>query len=134
MTNAVILAVALAVGHHSEQARWAALSLVESGNRDTAHGRSGEISRWQILRREWRRATAMPVSAATNAVTARTVCEAVMAERVLRFELKRQRQPSDREWAYLWHCPSHVAHPRKDEREYADRFEAAVVRLVKKMK
>ena len=126
MTNAIIVAVALAIGHHSEQARWAALSLVESGNRDTARGRDGEVSRWQILKREWRRATVLPVSAATNTVAARVVCESVMDERVLRFELNHQRQPNDREWVYLWHCPAHVDHSRKDEREYADRFESAV--------
>ena len=127
--SAIILAVALVIGHHSDAARWQALSLIESGNQDAARGRAGEVSRWQLLRSEWRRATNAPVILATNTATSMAVCDAVMAKRVGRFVLASHRQPNDREWSLLWHCPAHVDHPRKDEREYADRFEAALKRI-----
>ena len=35
--------------------RLAALSMIETGNNDRMVGRAGEISRFQILKREWER-------------------------------------------------------------------------------
>ena len=149
MTNAVILAVALAVGHHSEQARWEALSVLESRDDDSANGKSGEVSRWQILKSEWRNAVTDSVDRATNAVYALKVCRYVMYRReqhyafkhgfpILEGHLERRGtnvvmactyeldKITDRQFALLWHCPAHVDRPRKDEREYADRFEAVL--------
>ena len=37
--------------------RLSALSMIETGNNDRMVGRAGEISRYQILKREWRSVT-----------------------------------------------------------------------------
>ena len=149
MTNAVILAVALAVGHSSEQSRWEALSMLESRDDDFAVGKSGEVSRWQILKGEWRNAVTDSVDRATNSADAFKVCRYVMYRReqhyafehgfpILEWHLESRGtnvfmactygldKITDRQFALLWHCPAHVDHPRKDEREYADEFEAVL--------
>lgn len=103
-------------------ARWNALSKLETGNDDYAQGKDGEVSRWQILKSEWRATTDRPVSEATNSAVALGVCERKMNARIKKFKKQHGRQPNSKEWSLLWHCPSHVDSPRPDEADYATRF------------
>jgi len=79
-----------------------ALSMLESGDNDFAHGRSGEISRYQITKSVWRAHTRLPYSAATNALTAQSVALAVLLEREAAFAARHHRAPSDYEAYTLW--------------------------------
>jgi hypothetical protein len=81
-----------------------ALSMLESGNNDFAHGRSGEISRYQLLKSVWRAHTRLPYSAATNALTAQSVALAVLLERETAFAARHHRAPSDFEAYALWNA------------------------------
>ena len=107
---------------HTEVERWNALGAKETGHDNFAKGRCGEITQWQILKREWRATTSLSVTNATNPEIALAVCKLDMKQRVWRFVDGHGRQPTDLEWALIWHCPAHVGHPRKDEQQYAVEF------------
>ncbi len=98
--------------------RLAALSMLETGNDDRMVGRAGEISRYQILKTEWR--------AVTNSVrytdpeTARAVTLTLLERRVRSFHATYQRNPSDFEYYGLWNAPSQVLEHRVSRR-VADR-------------
>ena len=86
--------------------RFSALSMIETGDNDRMVGRAGEISRYQILKREWR-----SVSDSTQ-FTDRKVSEAVarrlIDQRVTRFKSIYGRNPTDFEFYGLWNAPAQV--------------------------
>lgn len=86
--------------------RLAALSMIESGDNDRMVGRAGEISRYQILKREWRSVTN------STRFTDRTVAEAVtlklVQQRVATFQSIYGRPPNDFEFYGLWNAPAQV--------------------------
>ena len=101
--------------------RWAALSLIESGDNDKATGPSGEVSRYQIQRDVWQR------YAATNAdwtkpEDALVVAKAIMTERSTAFEKAHQRPPTDFEFYVLWNAPKQIEEPSKAVTRRAKRF------------
>jgi len=108
--------------------RFAALSMIESGDDDFAHGRHTEVSRFQIRREVWLQTTNAPISEATNAVVARAVAEMIAAKRCQDFEKKRGRAPTDFEFYILWNAPMQVDNPSWAVRARATRF----VNLVQK--
>ncbi len=86
--------------------RLSALSMIESGDNDRMVGRAGEISRYQILKREWRSVTN------STRFTDRRVAEAVTRQlierRVANFRQVFQRDPNDYEFYGLWNAPAQV--------------------------
>lgn len=86
--------------------RLAALSMIESGNNDRAIGKAGEVSRYQVLRREWRSVTNSVEY--TDSETARRVVLAIMEKRTRAFESAYGRLPDDFEYYGLWNAPSQV--------------------------
>lgn len=92
------------------------ISWVESGDCDRAIGRSGELSRWQVMgyvRKDY------PNTVWTNAASARLAVVEEMRRRVERFTKTHQRAPSERESAILWRSPGRVNRPTKGDLEYA---------------
>ena len=100
-----------------------ALGQIESGNDDRAHGAAGEVSRFQILASEWRRTTSLPLSAATNPLTAWNVVCAIMDERARRILHTQLSNLTPRQFYLLWHRPARVGSPRPLELARAKRFE-----------
>ncbi len=90
--------------------RLAALSMLESGNNDRAIGKAGEVSRFQVMRREWRSVTNS--TAYTDSGTARAVVLAIMDRRIRQFEAAHGRLPTDFEYYGLWNAPSQVLRGR----------------------
>ena len=102
--------------------RWDALSMIESGNNDSAVGSRGEISRYQI------RPTLWPGGNPHNPSLALNVAEKIMQLRLARFEETHNRAPSDFEFYVLWNAPQEVNHPRRAVAERAERFANLVAR------
>ena len=102
--------------------RFAALSMVESGNDDNAIGPSGEISRYQILPATWQQYTKGRTVDPLNATDSLAVVHAVMSDRCAQFQKTNHRPPTDFEFYLLWNCPAHVAHPGKLAADTAQRF------------
>ena len=101
--------------------RWAALSLIESGDNDKATGPSGEVSRYQIQRNVWEHYA--PTNADwTKPEDALVVAKAVMTERCATFEKSHGRPPTDFEFYVLWNAPMQVAEPSKAVTRRAKRF------------
>lgn len=97
-----ILILMLLLAHTASAAaspRFRALSMLETGDRDTAIGRCGEVSRYQIMPRYWRRYGGGDASNPTEALR---VAERIMQERVARFVRQHHRQPLDAEVYRLW--------------------------------
>lgn len=86
--------------------RWTALSMLETGDNDRAIGRAGEISRYQILKQEWRSVT--PSRRYTDASLAKSVAEELMKRRLAAFKKVYQRDPSDYEFYVLWNAPQQL--------------------------
>lgn len=86
--------------------RLSALSMLETGDNDRAIGRAGEISRYQVLRREWR--TVTNSAAYADSETARTVVLRLMDHRIHAFEATFGRSPNDFEFYGLWNAPSQI--------------------------
>jgi hypothetical protein len=86
--------------------RLSALSMIESGDNDRMVGGAGEVSRYQILKREWRSVTN------SNQFTDRKVSEAVtlklIEKRVATFRSIYGRNPTDFEFYGLWNAPAQV--------------------------
>ncbi len=101
--------------------RWVALAQLESGNRDGAVGRAGEISRYQIKPALWRR-YASPTAHWTDRHQALRVARRIMAERTADFERSYGRSPTDFEFYVLWNAPAQSLHPAKAVAERARRF------------
>jgi len=86
--------------------RMSALSMLETADNDSMVGRAGEISRYQILEREWQ-----SVSASTryqDPVLARQVTLQLVEQRVARFTRIYHRPPTDFEFYVLWNAPAQV--------------------------
>lgn len=90
--------------------RLAALSMIETGNNDRMVGRAGEISRYQILKREWRSVTSS--TRYTDPETAKAVTLALIDRRVKSFQQVYNRQPTNFEFYALWNAPGQVLNGR----------------------
>ena len=112
--------------------RWAALSMIESGDCDSCVGPSGEVSRYQITTSEWNRVSkccvivimGKPLNPKSSEDSSE-VAKYVAAERSLKFKKMFKRLPNDFEWYLLWHRPACVLGGRKPtvvERDRAQRF------------
>ena len=99
--------------------RFAALSMIESGDNDQAIGPKGEITRYQIKPSTWR---AYCHSAIHNPQSALAVAQAIMQDRTHKFSAGHRRQPSNLEWYLLWNCPADIDHPSRRELDRAHRF------------
>lgn len=86
--------------------RLSALSMLETGNNDRMIGRAGEISRYQILKAEWR--TVTNSARWTDPQVARAVTQQLIDRRVNQFRSKHHRDPSDFEFYVLWNAPAQV--------------------------
>lgn len=86
--------------------RWTALSMLESGDNDRAIGRAGEISRYQILKQEWKSVTTS--RRYTDALLAKRVAEELMKRRMAAFNKAFGRHPSDFEFYVLWNAPQQL--------------------------
>src|SRR5579863_1809237 len=102
--------------------RWAALSMIESGNDDSAIGSLGEVSRFQIRPYLW------PGGNPQNAGVALDVARKIMKQRIARFEHTHNRAPSDFEFYVLWNAPQEVNHPCRAVVKRAERFANLVQR------
>ncbi len=101
--------------------RWAALSQIESGDKDTAVGAAGEVSRYQIKPEVWRRFAAAAADWA-RADDALAVAKEVMRERCAEFEKTCHRLPTDFEFYVLWNAPAQIDRPSPVVAERAFRF------------
>ena len=124
----LFLAGLLCAGSASAMERFAALSMIESGDDDFAHGEHTEVSRFQIQREVWLQATNAPISEATNTPVALAVAQAIAQKRCQAFEKKYGRLPTDFEFYVLWNSPAQIDNPGRVVRERAQRF----VNLVQK--
>jgi hypothetical protein len=86
--------------------RLEALSMIESGGNDRMVGRHGEISRYQILKREWRSVTQS--TRYSDPAVAREVTLTLLGQRLRAFEQAHGRGPSNFEFYGLWNAPSQV--------------------------
>lgn len=102
----LILLLVLSAPTGSGMDRLAALSMIETGDNDRAVGRAGEISRYQILKREWRSVTNS--TRYTDPATARAVTRQLLAAREARFRLLYRRAPTAFEIYALWNAPGQV--------------------------
>jgi hypothetical protein len=100
----------------SGMTRWEALSMLETGDRDCAVGRCGEISRYQIRAELW------PGGNPQNSKAALTVARSIMQDRIQHFQKTHGRSPSDFEFYVLWNAPAQVDHPVSCVVERAQRF------------
>jgi len=98
--------------------RMAALSMIESGNNDRVVGRAGEISRYQILKAEWRSVTNS--TRYTDPETARTVTLRLLDRRVMAFRETYHRNPTHFEFYGLWNAPGQIME-RRVSRTVAER-------------
>jgi hypothetical protein len=90
--------------------RLSALSMIETGNNDRMVGRAGEISRYQILKREWRSVTNSARYA--DPETARAVTLKLIDRRVQAFQAAYNRPPTNFEFYALWNAPAQVLEGR----------------------
>jgi hypothetical protein len=102
--------------------RFAALSMIESGDYDFARGQHTEVSRYQIRREVWMQATNAPLELATNAAVALDVARVIAEKRCLEFEKKHGRTPTDFEFYVLWNAPTQIDNPGRAVRKKAERF------------
>jgi len=86
--------------------RISALSMLETGNNDRMVGRAGEISRYQILKTEWRSVTNSARWA--DAQVSKEVAQTLLDRRVNEFRTIFRRDPTDFEFYVLWNAPSQV--------------------------
>lgn len=79
-----------------------ALSQIESGNRDRAVGRAGEVSRYQIMPKVWR---AFGGKNPRDKREARRVARLYLEAQSAAFRLAIHRQPDAMELYFLWNSP-----------------------------
>ena len=94
--------------------RMTALSMIESADNDRLVGRAGEISRYQILKREWRSVSSS--QRYSDPVTARSVTRTLADRRVRSFQTRFGRPPTDFEFYGLWNAPAQVLNGRVSRR------------------
>jgi hypothetical protein len=90
--------------------RLAALSMIETGDNDRMVGRAGEISRYQILKREWRSVTNS--TRYTDPATAKAVTLQLIDRRLQAFQGRYSRPPTNFEFYALWNAPGQVLERR----------------------
>lgn len=90
--------------------RFAALSMLETGDNDQAVGSAGEISRFQVLKAEWQSVTNS--ANYCDCETARAVMVKIMNKRVTAFQVQFRRSPTDFEFYALWNAPSQAMEGR----------------------
>ena len=103
--------------------RWAALSMLESGDDNSAIGSRGEISCFQIQRDLW------PGGDPHDRQIALVVAQEVMRPRLASFRQSHRRDVTAFEFYVLWNAPHQVDHPTAIVAERARRF-ANLVELV----
>jgi len=96
--------------------RFAALSMLESGDDDHAVGAHGEVSRYQILPRYWIEGNPH------DARIALANAKAIMTVRCAIFERRQHRPATDFEFYILWNAQSQINHPNPAVAERAQRF------------
>ncbi len=106
----LVLLLALCPMVSSGMDRLTALSMIESGHNDRMVGRAGEVSRYQILKREWRSVTNSTRFA--DAAVAKAVTLALIDRRVQAFQTAFKRPPTDFEFYGLWNAPGQVLNKR----------------------
>ena len=99
-----MLALALAPTASFGMDRLSALSSIETGNDDGMIGKAGEISRYQVLKVEWRSVTTSTNYRDPN--LARQVTLKLLEQRVERFKSRYKRTPTDFEFYALWNAPT----------------------------
>jgi hypothetical protein len=104
------------VANASGMDRWAALSMLESGDNDNATGPDGEVSRFQIQRMLW------PGGDPHDPKIALAAAQGIMGPRLEKFERDSKRQPTDFEFYVLWNAPATIKHPSTSVTERAHRF------------
>ena len=96
--------------------RWAALSMIESGDNDQAVGPGGEVSRFQIRPELWTGGNPKDAHEALSAA------REIMLPRLEEFQHTHQRPATDFEFYVLWNAPWRVDHPSAAVTERARRF------------
>jgi len=112
----IVLFTIWLVANASAMDRWAALSMLESGDNDNATGPDGEVSRFQIQRVLW------PGGDSHDPKIALAAAQGIMGPRLKKFERDYERQPTDFEFYILWNAPVKIKHPSVLVAERADRF------------
>lgn len=99
-----------------------ALGQIESGDRDEAVGKSGEVSRFQIKPSVWGRYTSL--QRYQDAAFAWGVAEHILRERAAAFEQRHKRKPTLRELYVCWNAPQQALTGKisRTVAERADRF------------
>lgn len=118
----LLLAGLLCAGSVWAMDRFAALSMIESGDDDFAHGGHTEVSRFQIRRELWLQTTNAPLTEATNAAVALAVAQTIAARRCQDFEAQHGRPATDFEFYVLWNSPAQINNPGRAVSERAGRF------------
>jgi hypothetical protein len=103
--------------------RWAALSMIESGDDNSATGPGGEISCFQIQRDLW------PGGDPQDRQLALVVAQEIIRPRLSKFQQIHKRDVTAFEFYVLWNAPHQVNHPTPIVAERARRF-ANLVELV----
>lgn len=119
----------------------AALSQIESGDRDRIVGRSGEVSRWQIMPDvALRQMRGHPEIFNKGSSVSELIWQSDLARQVVfsewesraqQFAAAHRRPPTTAELYLLWHRPARVIAPKRTELELARRFENLVRKLQK---
>lgn len=102
--------------------RWAALSMLESGDNDRAVGPCGEVSRFQIRPELW------PGGNPQNMWESLAAAQAIMKLRLEDFQKTHGHPPTDFEFYVLWNAPWEADHPSNAVTERARRFSNLVQR------
>lgn len=118
----IILALVVLAQSAFAMDRFAALSMIESGNDDSARGPLGEVSRFQIQRDVWCQTTNAPISQASDPKVAEAVARTLAGARCWEFEHQHGRPPTDVEFYILWNAPAQIGHPGGSVLERARRF------------
>jgi len=118
----ILTGLCLTTSHSKAMDRWAALSMIESGDDDQAIGPGGEISRFQIRPELWPGGNPQDTQAALAAA------REIMQPRIEQFKRTHQRAPTDFEFYVLWNAPWQVDHPSAAVTERARRFSNLVHR------
>jgi hypothetical protein len=118
----IVLALVVLAQSTFAMDRFAALSMIESGNDDFARGPLGEVSRFQIQRDLWCQITNAPISQASDPKVAEAVARSLAGSRCQEFERLHGRPPTDVEFYILWNAPAQIGHPGSSVQERAKRF------------
>ena len=92
--------------------RLAALSMIETGNDDNAHGHAGEVSRYQIMPGVWQQYAGFTYDGKAmaldprNPFTARNIATAIMRDRCRAFAAHFHQPPNNLEFYLLWARPA----------------------------